>query len=663
VPSCRACLRDRRGGGGSVVTGKGCPVFTRTLTRRDARCRESKASDLRRQRRWLLAACSVLWGLLAAPGVVMAQSAENVAVVINEASPASVRIGEYYVKKRAVPDANVIRIRTQTGETIERAAYLSTIEAPIAAALTRGALQDRILYVVLTKGVPLRLNGSTGQNGTIASVDSELTLLYLRMVTGQPTPAVGRVANPYFLGTRTIREAARFTHRAQPMYLVTRLDAFSVEDVLAIIDRAQAPASQGVIVLDQRGGFDGGTGDDWLADAARRLQDLGHAARVALDTSINPAASTKQVLGYYSWGSNDVRNGRRRVGMEFAPGALAATFVSTDGRTFEPPPDDWTPSDDWNRPSAVFAGSPQTLIGDLIREGVTGVAGHVSEPYLESLIRPQILFPAYLEGFNLAEAYYLAMPTLSWQTVVIGDPLCVPFARRALTRADIEDPVEKNSGLPGVFRNRRLEALRTSVLRVSFKDVPQEALDALLAADAREIVGDLAGARLALEQTTALAPKAVAAQLRLAIVYEKLQEHRKAVERYQIVVEAQPKNPLVLNNLAYALGVHLKAPGEALPFARRALAVAPESPIVLDTAGWIEFLSGNTATAAKLLSDASRRNPDSSEIRVHAAIVSAAANAWAESQTHLEEALRLDPSLAKREDVVNLLRKISERHK
>jgi uncharacterized protein (TIGR03790 family) len=611
----------------------------------------------------LLAACSALWALLTAPGVVFAQSAENVAVVINEASPASVRIGEYYVKKRAVPDSNVIRIRTLTGETVERDAYLSTIEAPIAAALTRGALQDRILYIVLTKGIPLRINGSTGQNGTIASVDSELTLLYLRMVTGQPTPAVGRVANPYFLGPRTIREATRFTHRAQPMYLVTRLDAFSAEDVLAMIDRAQAPVSEGAIVLDQRAGLDGGTGDDWLAEAARRLQDLGHAARVVLDTSMNPAAPTKQVLGYYSWGSNDSRNTKRKAGMDFVPGALAATFVSTDARTFQPPSDDWTPSGDWKSPSAVFAGSPQTLIGDLIREGVTGVAGHVSEPYLESLVRPQILFPAYLEGFNLAEAYYLAMPSLSWQTVVIGDPLCVPFPRRALTRTDIEDPIEKNSGLPGVFRNRRLEALRTSVLRVSFKDVPQEALDTMLAADAREIVGDLAGARLALEQTTALAPKAVAAQLRLAAVYGRLQEHQKAVERYRIVIEAQPQNPLALNNLAYALGVHLKTPEEALPFARRALAVAPESPGILDTVGWIEYLSGNTTAAARLLTDASRRQPENSEIRLHTAIVSAAAGSWTESGTHLKEALRLDPSLAKREDVLSLQRKLVEHRK
>ena len=522
-------------------------------------------------------------------------------------------------------------------------------------ALTRGALQDRILYFVLTKGIPLRINGSAGQNGAVASVDSELTLLYLRMATGQPTPAVGRVANPYFLGTRTIREAVPFSHRVQPIYLVTRLDGFAVEDVLALIDRALAPVSDGVIVLDQRGGVNGGVGDDWLGEAAGRLQDLGHSARVVLDTSIKPAPPTKQVLGYFSWGSNDARNAKRQTGMDFVPGALASTFVSTDGRTFEPPPDGWMPSDD---PKAAFAGSSQTLAADLIREGVTGVAGHVSEPYLQSLIRPQILFPAYLQGFNLAEAYYLAMPSLSWQTVVIGDPLCRPFPGRALTRTDIEDPVEKDSGLPGVFRQRRLEALRAA-----FKGVPQEALDALLTADLREILGDAAGVRSALEQATELAPNAIAAQLRLAMLYGRLQDHRKAVERYRIVIDAQPRNALALNNLAYALGVYLKSPHEALPFARRAVAAAPEAGSVLDTLGWIEYLSGNTAEAAKLLTDASRRTPGNGEIRLHVAIVSAANGSWADSDTHLKEALRLDPSLAKREDVATLQHKLAERRK
>ena len=52
------------------------------------------------------------------------------------------------------------------------------------------------------------------------------------------------------------------------------------------------------------------------------------------------------------------------------------------------------------------------------------------------VVRPQILFPAYLRGFNLAEAY-TAMPYLSWQTIVIGDPLCTPVPRRTLLTEEI----------------------------------------------------------------------------------------------------------------------------------------------------------------------------------------------------------------------------------
>ena len=84
-----------------------------------------------------------------------AQTGANVAVVINENSPASVQIGEYYAQKRQVPGDNIIRLKTEPEETISRAAYSSDIETPIAKALTAHALQDRILYIVLTKGVPL----------------------------------------------------------------------------------------------------------------------------------------------------------------------------------------------------------------------------------------------------------------------------------------------------------------------------------------------------------------------------------------------------------------------------------------------------------------------------------------------------------------------------
>src|SRR4030095_6919476 len=95
-------------------------------------------------------------------------------------------------------------------------------------------------------------------------------------------------------------------------------------------------------------------------------------------------------------------------------------------------------------------------IGDLIREGATGVAGQVAEVDLQSAIRPEGLFPAYLSGVNLLESFYLSMPYLSWQSVVIGDPLCAPFARESVSRSDIDDGLDPSTSLPALFSKRRL---------------------------------------------------------------------------------------------------------------------------------------------------------------------------------------------------------------
>ena len=158
-----------------------------------------------------------------------AQTPENVAVVINDASPVSQRVGEYYIRQRNIPASNVIHIRTSGEDAIGREAYVATIELPIGAALYRERLLDRVLYIVLTKGVPLRIEGTGGMSGTVASVDSELTLLY-RKLLGQSPPTPGRVDNPYFLGpTRELREAKRFSHKDLDIYLVSRLDAFTAD--------------------------------------------------------------------------------------------------------------------------------------------------------------------------------------------------------------------------------------------------------------------------------------------------------------------------------------------------------------------------------------------------------------------------------------------------
>ena len=140
--------------------------------------------------------CLTVW--LGTAPVVHGQSPENVAVVVNDNSADSRRIAEHYARTRGLPESNVLRIQTSE-EAIERDAYVRTIEQPLGLAIKRAGLQDRLLYLVLTKGVPLRIVGTTGVSGTLASVDSELTLLYGRLV-GQPISLQGKIDNPYYLG-------------------------------------------------------------------------------------------------------------------------------------------------------------------------------------------------------------------------------------------------------------------------------------------------------------------------------------------------------------------------------------------------------------------------------------------------------------------------------
>jgi uncharacterized protein (TIGR03790 family) len=161
------------------------------------------------------------------------------------------------------------------------------------------------------------------------------------------------------------------------------------------------------------------SGNEWLRNAAILLP----ADRVVLEETAAVAQGQKQVIGYGSWGSNDSNRKVRRLGLEWLPGGIATEYVSTNGRTFSRPPDTWKLGT-WTDKSTWFAGAPQSLTADLLADGATGASGHVYEPYLRYTPRPDYLFPAYLGGRNLAESYYLAMPALSWQNIVIGDPLC-----------------------------------------------------------------------------------------------------------------------------------------------------------------------------------------------------------------------------------------------
>jgi uncharacterized protein (TIGR03790 family) len=592
-------------------------------------------------------ACVGVLTVLLLARTVAAQTADNILLVINDSSPASLQLGEYYATKRSIASDHIVHIKTAVADLVARADYDAQIESPISEWLSRHGLQDRVLYIVLTKDVPLRIAGTEGRMGTMASVDSELTVLY-RKLLGMDPVVIGQVSNPYFLDQKPLIEAKPFTRFVADTYLVTRLDGYSVDDVIGLIDRGSAPSRDGAIVLDQRASTgDAGGGDRWLAEAADRLRRAGHQNPVLLERTTALAAPSDPVLGYYSWGSNDPANRLRQFGLKFSNGAIGGMFLSTDGRTFTEPRATWLPGG-----GKASAGSgTQSLVGDLIRDGITGVAGHVAEPFLNATIRPQILFPAYLSGFNLAESFYLAMPFLSWQTVIVGDPLCAPFSRPALSTDELSRGVDSNTKLPGLFAERRLAVLTRNGLR-------REGLELALRAEVEARQGNAAEVEPLLRRAAELEPRLDSANLSLAEIYQAKGDHDAAIERYHRVLANDPRNVAALNNLAYALAMDKQSPKDGLPFAERAFRLAP-IPLVADTLGWIHHLLGDNAAAAPLVERALTGAADNPDVLVHAAFVHADLNEMARATKELDAAEKLDPKLSQRADIKALRERLT----
>lgn len=341
-----------------------------------------------------------------------AQTAGQVLIVINRQSRDSREIGQYYLEKRGIPLANLCTIDTAPNEAITRDVYDREVRDPIGEFLKKQGLVEKILYIVTTQGVPLKVIGdSAGPRNTGASVDSELTVLYQEL-HGATIPLPGPVRNPFFQ-----ERDVPFRHPLFPMYLVTRLAAYNMAEMKGLVDRALLARNTGKFVIDTRAN-ENTPGNQWLREAALLLPK----DRVILNDTAQVLTNQKDVIGYASWGSNDSDRKQRFLHFQWLPGAIMTEFVSTNARTFQHPPDNWQIGT-WGNQKTWFAGSPQTMTADYIHEGVTGASGQVDEPYLGGCPRPEFILPAYYAGRTLAESYYMGIPGLSWMNIVVGDPL------------------------------------------------------------------------------------------------------------------------------------------------------------------------------------------------------------------------------------------------
>lgn len=365
--------------------------------------------------------------------------ASRVVVLANSAEPDSERLARAYAELRGIPVENIIALRMSRDETITWPEFIATIYEPLQDELVRrdwidGIPMDlrdnvgrrkiamsghRISYLVVCRGVPLRIAHAPAlytpvprmtdraefrSNG--GAVDSELSLL---AQSGFPINAF--VPNPLFRNDRA-------TSLEQGLIVrVSRLDGPSYEAAFGLVESALEAERDGLIgrAYADLGGVHP-AGEQWLESTVEQLREAGFDLDVDRQGATIPATARADAAAFYfGWYAPQINGPFALPGYRFAPGAVALHIHSFSAQSLR-------------------AENGGGWSGPLVARGVAGTFGNVGEPYLQLTHQPHLVLRALLRGWSLGEAAYYALPALSWQGIVLGDPLyrpaLVPFAQQ-----------------------------------------------------------------------------------------------------------------------------------------------------------------------------------------------------------------------------------------
>ncbi len=354
-----------------------------------------------------LLAGALLVAFAAPPARAGGGPAETV-VLVNARSADSERVGAYFAAARGLPPSHVVRVACSTGLTVARDEFVRDVVEPLREHLRRHDAAGRIHFVVLTQGMPIRADGPGGPVSTAAALE-----LLDTPVCGEDGSSGLRYPNPYRSGPAPegeMRQGGR-------LLLVTALLSTTVDEALALVDRScasdgTAPAGAHFVFQDADG-------------AARRRNEHYDAARLALEragfttehvaSGPDVVVGRTRVLGYMSGGVYSKLGVAQVARNEYVPGALCDMLQSFGAvpQNFGDDASKWT----------------QFPVTHMVRAGVTGVHGAVAEPY-DAAFPESDLFEPYVRGYTLAETFHQKQPFRYWMNLVLGDPLCAPFARR-----------------------------------------------------------------------------------------------------------------------------------------------------------------------------------------------------------------------------------------
>jgi uncharacterized protein (TIGR03790 family) len=398
--------------------------------------------------------------LPAAPAV---PNPATVAILYNSSSADSKAIASYYAGARKIPEENLIGLPLPEKEEITREEFNSKILEPLKAEYDKRGWWQRQkdnagnLVPVGTKiriltcifGVPSRVAARAGDpkmkpggpppiQTSEAAVDSELALLGV-----EGLPIAASLKNPYF------KADANVATNGLPMTLVGRIDGPSraiCERMIRDAIETEKTGLWGMAVIDiakKYGSMD--AGDPWLETIVRSNRETGIPTMVDRFPDTLPTNyPLRDVASYYGWYDWHVNGPFVNPSFRFKKGAVAVHLHSFSAAQLRDPSKNWC---------APF-----------LSRGAAATLGNVYEPYLEMTHHFDIFQARLMAGYTLVEAAYMAVPVLSWQNVVLGDPLYRPYLH-------IDGSGER------VDADREYRAIRLATMR--WKDDPKQ-LDTML---------------------------------------------------------------------------------------------------------------------------------------------------------------------------------------
>lgn len=309
-------------------------------------------------------------------------------LVINDADPDSVAVGEYYVAARHLQPAQVLRV------TLPIKNALSRDEFERLRAIIEVRFGPRIQALALAWTAPFAVECNSISGALALGFDAALC-----------QNSCNRSRQSAYFNSSSSRPLT--DHAMRPSML---LAAGSVAAAKAMIDRGVA--SDGTLSRTDR------------APVSVMLLDTDDAAR-GVRSALYPPAGPLPGLGIEVL----------RVPESALASAKRVLMVTTGSATLNlSPPPDWVPGGLGDHLTSfggdLSGGSGQSSALEWIASGATASHGAVSEPcnHLQKFPHPQVLLAHYVQGITAIEAYW---KSVAWpqQSVFIGEPLAAPFGK------------------------------------------------------------------------------------------------------------------------------------------------------------------------------------------------------------------------------------------